>query len=83
MTLDELKKVEESLKELIADPEIDFGPVYEFAKIRQAEALRIIKTAIKRATPPTPECCVCGTKKNLHKDGWYGYRCNSDDCVPF
>jgi hypothetical protein len=30
-----------------------------------------------------PKCCCCGTRENLHKDGWYGYRCNSIDCVPF
>lgn len=28
-------------------------------------------------------CCACGTKENLHSDGWYGYRCDSDDCLPF
>jgi hypothetical protein len=30
-----------------------------------------------------PACCCCGTRENLHKDGWYGYRCNSTECVPF
>lgn len=29
----------------------------------------------------TPRCCVCGTEENLRKDGWYGYRCNSPECV--
>lgn len=29
------------------------------------------------------KCCVCGTKVGVHKDGWYGYRCSSDDCIPF
>ncbi len=47
MTLEEAIKVEESLKELIADPEIDFGPAYEFTKIRQAEALKIIRKEIR------------------------------------
>lgn len=47
MTLEEAVKVKESLEELIADPEIDFGPAYEFTKIRQAEALRIIRREIK------------------------------------
>jgi len=47
MTLEEAIKLKESLEELIADPEIDFGPAYEFTKIRQAEALRIIKKEIK------------------------------------
>lgn len=48
MTLEEAVKIKESLEELIADPEIDFGPSYEFTKIRQAEALKIIKKEIKR-----------------------------------
>jgi hypothetical protein len=48
MTLEEAVKIRESLKELIADPEIDFGPSYEMVKIRQEEALRIIKKEIKR-----------------------------------
>lgn len=30
-----------------------------------------------------PKCCVCGTKEDLHKDGWYGYRCDSKDCMCF
>lgn len=33
--------------------------------------------------PEEPHCCVCGTTENLHKDGWYGYRCDSGDCVCF
>lgn len=48
MTLEEAVKVRESLEELIADPEIDFGPSYEFTKIRQAESLKIIRKEIKR-----------------------------------
>jgi len=28
-------------------------------------------------------CCSCGTTENLHQDGRYGYRCNSDDCIPY
>jgi len=38
-------------------------------------------------TPPKekeiPKCCVCGTTENLRKDGWYGYRCSSPDCICF
>ena len=30
-----------------------------------------------------PECCVCGTTENVHKNSWYGYRCNSVDCMVF
>jgi hypothetical protein len=29
------------------------------------------------------KCCVCGTTENLHKDGWYGYRCDKPSCVCF
>lgn len=30
-----------------------------------------------------PRCCVCETTENLFKDGWYGYRCQSTDCMVF
>lgn len=29
----------------------------------------------------SPKCCVCGTTENLHKDGWYGYRCDKPECM--
>jgi hypothetical protein len=47
MTLENLYKVKESLQELIADPEIDFGPSYELAKKRKQEALKIVNQEIK------------------------------------
>ena len=37
-----------------------------------------------RPKPLKKECCVCGTTENLHYDGhWYGYRCNSSDCMVY
>lgn len=49
MTLDEATKVKESLKELTADEEtFNWGPSWEFANQRKAEALRIIEQEIKR-----------------------------------
>ena len=49
MTLDEAIKVKESLQELSADVEtFNWGPSWEFANQRKAEALRIIKQEIKR-----------------------------------
>ena len=47
MTLEEAIRVKESLEELIADPEIDFGPAYEMTKLRKQEALNIIKKEIR------------------------------------
>ena len=47
MTLEEAIRVKESLEELIADPEIDFGPAYEMTKLRKQEALSIIKKEIR------------------------------------
>ena len=35
----------------------------------------------KRAAPP--KCVCCGTTEDLYKDGWYGYRCHSRECVVF
>lgn len=48
LTLEELYKLKDSLEELIADPEIDFGPSYEMTKIRKSEALKIVNKAIKQ-----------------------------------
>jgi hypothetical protein len=48
MTLEELYKLKDSLEELIADPEIDFGPAYEMTKIRKSEALKLVNREIKR-----------------------------------
>ena len=47
MTLENLYKVRESLRELIPDPEIDFGPAYEMTKQRKKEALSIVDKEIK------------------------------------
>jgi hypothetical protein len=48
MTLEDAIKVKESLKELTADVEtFDWGPSWEFANRRKAEALRIINKEIK------------------------------------
>jgi hypothetical protein len=46
MKLKDLEFVLESLQELIPDPEIDFGPAYEFAKARRVEAIKIIRAEI-------------------------------------
>lgn len=41
-------KVLESLRELVADPQIDFGPAYEGAKQRQKEAIEIMKVVVQQ-----------------------------------
>lgn len=41
------------------------------------------RTELRVFLKTIPKCCVCGTKEGLHKDGWYGYRCDSPDCVAF
>lgn len=43
----------------------------------------VLLKSIAEVPAPTTRCCSCGTTKNLHKDGWYGYRCNSEGCIPF
>ncbi len=49
MTLEEAIKVEESLKELTADVEtFNWGPSWEFANQRKAEALKIIRSEIRK-----------------------------------
>lgn len=48
MTLENLQKVLESLKELEATAEkFDWGPSQAFAQQRQQEAIRIVKAEIK------------------------------------
>ena len=47
MTLEKLYKIKESLRELIPDPEIDFGPAYEMTKERKKEALKIVEQEIR------------------------------------
>jgi hypothetical protein len=46
MNLKDLIFIKETLQELIADPEIDFGPAYEFTKKRKEEALKIVRAEI-------------------------------------
>ncbi len=49
MTLEEAIKVKESLRELTADVEtFNWGPSWEFASQRKAEALHIINKEISR-----------------------------------
>ena len=48
MTLDEAKKIQESLEELsVNEEDFSWGPTYEFAQERKKEALRIIRREIK------------------------------------
>jgi len=42
-----------------------------------------MKISTKISIQRRPRCCVCGTTENLTKDGWYGYRCDSPECVCF
>jgi len=46
-TVDVLKLALESLEELVADPQCDFGPAYEGMKRRQREAIRAVQQKIK------------------------------------
>lgn len=49
MTLEEAKKVKESLEELsISEERFSWGPSYEFAEERKKEALKIINAEIRR-----------------------------------
>ena len=55
LTLEELYKVKKSLEELDADVEtFNWGPSLEFARQRKAEALKIVRRAIKELKPQKP-----------------------------
>lgn len=48
LTLEELIKIKESLDELSVDVEyFSWGPSYEFAQQRKAEALKLVKREIR------------------------------------
>jgi len=46
-------------------------------KVLKDEAVALLDNIPKEI----PKCCVCGTTEDIHKDGWYGYRCSKDSCV--
>ena len=56
--IDDLKKIKESLMELIPDPEIDFGPAYEFTHQRKREAIRLINKLINDQEPKEPKVSI-------------------------
>lgn len=81
LTLDELKKIKESLQELEATAEtFNWGPSLEFARQRQAEALRLVKRELKSLKAETPY----QIGKRLYKDGhgisslWGAVSCDAD-----
>ena len=47
-----LEQVLESLKELVADPECDFGPSYELQKDRQKKAITAIREVLAQPERP-------------------------------
>jgi hypothetical protein len=55
MTLEELYKIKKSLEELSADVEVfNWGPSWEFANQRKAEALKILRREIKALKKEDP-----------------------------
>ena len=42
-----MKMALESLKELVADPEVDFGPSYGLMKERQRKVIKALRAALK------------------------------------
>ena len=66
MTLEELYKVKKSLEELTADVEtFNWGPSWEFANQRKAEALKILRREIKALKKEDPYTIG----KRLFKEG--------------
>lgn len=56
-------------RKMRAAPDVNWSQV-----VRQAVEAKLL-------TLEPPKCCVCGTTEGLHKDGWYGHRCDSDECM--
>lgn len=84
MNLEEAQLIKQTLEELVADPNIDFGPAYSMAGGRKREALKIIRREIRHLKPEPICCSVCGTTENVR---WVGgsipYLCDSLHCIPF
>lgn len=47
------------------------------------EVVEELRKTARIIEQPKEQCCCCGTTENLFKDGWYGWRCNSVDCMVF
>jgi len=74
MTKDEaLRLALESLKELVVDPQCDFGPSYELQKERQKKAITAIKQALEQPEPePVAWLDADGDLyKKLPSDDWH------------
>ena len=78
--------LEEILAHQVANlgTEHEFYTCYTYKSGEMPEWVDKAKEALtKMKEVKIPVCCVCGTKEGLHKDGWYGYRCDSEDCMCF
>ncbi len=76
-----LKKRAEIRRQISTRKSVQEGKPDRIADLLEEAAKEIERL---RPKPKKKECCVCGTTENLHYDGpWYGYRCDSTDCVVF
>ena len=86
MSTEAMKQWREALKELVPDPQCDFGPAYEGMKRRQKEALKSIDQAIAEAEKQEPvaydiRCDNCGGDGHDPKDN--NYLCSSCEGAGF
>ena len=72
MSIEAMKQWREALKELVPDPQCDFGPAYEGMKRRQKEALKSIDQAIAEAEKQEPLAYV-------HRNEYNEYRLEPTD----
>lgn len=82
MTIEELLKVIDSLEELIADPEISFGPSYEMVKMRKTEALQICRRELNGLKKKQNKQ---NKQRMLTKDTAYEFyvrSCEADNIIP-
>lgn len=76
-----LKKRAEIRRQISTRKSVQEGKPDRIADLLEEAAKEIERLRPKKVKK---ECCVCGTTENLHYDGtWYGWRCDSTDCMVF
>jgi hypothetical protein len=70
MSIEKLKQVQEALKELVPDPQCDFGPAYEGAKQRQKQAITSLRTLIEQMEKQEPVAYQL-RHPNVNFGNWY------------
>ena len=79
-----LKKRAEIRRQIPSRKSVQEGQPDRIADLLDEAAEEIQRLRKYEPKPVEKKCCVCGTTENLRYDGpWYGYRCDSVDCMVY